>query len=804
MPPHRQTRKKSPTVATTEGEGEYGAAAAAAATTTTTTDDDDDLEEVEDLSDSEDGSNNDMDDDDDDDDDDDSDDYDDLDDTLLDEVMNLEKKVETSKGRDYGAHAKLLLKLRQAKLKERLEESRVAFDRKFSLSEEQWLSWLEDKMTELKKCASGKKRKEIEAYIQELFERATATLPASVPVWLKYLSFSVAKTSEDTEEDRRQFYERSCKIVAKDYRRGNAFWLAYRAFESSQIESPEKKSRVQAVSTRALETPLEKLDELKEKILAEVENKDERNLYAKAYETGCKRRDLRKAFEDKVEETATKNATIKSDPKANLRAYRSYIVMEKTLQKKERNKELDESIESLYERALLRNPYEVSLWLEYAMEVSSSSSKIDILDRALRACPSSFELLIEKIECCACNSDPQTANIAAMTEAFGDILINSSLKSFKGANDVALAFLRAKWKDKKSDGINNLMKEMHAKLVSQFSNRIRIDPDMKLARYWAQHSANPEMVWKFFLVENEKIYGDYLEAHIQRARYFESSDPQLANRAYELAFSKRNKLSRAVKGKVKDDTNALITRDLCTSWRNFLETSRDSFPSSYEKVKSELCSIDFEKACAPPMSAEDIKRMRREGQIARKRNNMEDDDDDDEGNVKGDEKNKRTKAQDDSKSHVPPASFVPRSEKPREEVIKSLYPNRDQQTAFVKNLDFSVTEEELVTFFDVRKEGKVKARVIKDRHTGRSKGIAYVDFPNEHDLLAAIMHDGEALKGRAMTIAKSRPPPTFSGNVGRGGGRGRVNAPPSSAGRGGLGLVPRAVKQKPKKALADM
>ena len=74
-----------------------------------------------------------------------------------------------------------------------------------------------------------------------------------------------------------------------------------------------------------------------------------------------------------------------------------------------------------------------------------------------------------------------------------------------------------------------------------------------------------------------------------------------------------------------------------------------------------------------------------------------------------------------------------------------------------------------------------------------------MDFPNEHDLLAAIMHDGEALKGRAMTISLSRPPPTFSGNVGRGGGRGRANAPPSSAGRGGLGLVPQC-KQKPKKA----
>ena len=55
-----------------------------------------------------------------------------------------------------------------------------------------------------------------------------------------------------------------------------------------------------------------------------------------------------------------------------------------------------------------------------------------------------------------------------------------------------------------------------------------------------------------------------------------------------------------------------------------------------------------------------------------------------------------------------------------------------------------------------------------------------------------------------LTIAKSRPPPSFPGNVGRGGGRGRGNAPPSSAGRGGLGFVPRAVKQKPKKALADL
>ena len=74
-------------------------------------------------------------------------------------------------------------------------------------------------------------------------------------------------------------------------------------------------------------------------------------------------------------------------------------------------------------------------------------------------------------------------------------------------------------------------------------------------------------------------------------------------------------------------------------------------------------------------------------------------------------------------------AFVPRSEKPREEVIKSLYPNRDQQTAFVKNLDFNVTEEELVTFFDVRKEGKVESKGDK-RSSHRSIQRYRMDFPN--------------------------------------------------------------------------
>jgi len=133
--------------------------------------------------------------------------------------------------------------------------------------------------------------------------------------------------------------------------------------------------------------------------------------------------------------------------------------------------------------------------------------------------------------------------------------------------------------------------------------------------------------------------------------------------------------------------------------------------------------------------------------------------------------------------------------------VKTLFPTRDTQTAFVKNLSWDVTEAELMEFF----KGAVSCRVVKDKATGRSRGIAYVDFGEEAALNAAIMRSGEALKGRLVDIAKSRPPSDDgpggcggrgSRGGGREGGRGGGRGAPSVAsgrGRGGLGLMPRTI-----------
>ena len=86
-----------------------------------------------------------------------------------------------------------------------------------------------------------------------------------------------------------------------------------------------------------------------------------------------------------------------------------------------------------------------------------------------------------------------------------------------------------------------------------------------------------------------------------------------------------------------------------------------------------------------------------------------------------------------------------------------IFPDRDRKTAFVKNLPFKCSEDELAAWFDAR-GGTVTARIVKDKATGRSRGFAYVEFTEEGAVQAAIMRDGEEFQGRALSIARSIPP----------------------------------------------
>ncbi|MCJ1310294.1 hypothetical protein MMC25_003956 [Agyrium rufum] len=71
---------------------------------------------------------------------------------------------------------------------------------------------------------------------------------------------------------------------------------------------------------------------------------------------------------------------------------------------------------------------------------------------------------------------------------------------------------------------------------------------------------------------------------------------------------------------------------------------------------------------------------------------------------------------------------------------------RDRRTVFVQQLAARLRTKELITFFE--KVGPVKeAQIVKDRVSGRSKGVGYVEFKQEESVQLAIQLTGQKLLG---------------------------------------------------------
>lgn len=105
---------------------------------------------------------------------------------------------------------------------------------------------------------------------------------------------------------------------------------------------------------------------------------------------------------------------------------------------------------------------------------------------------------------------------------------------------------------------------------------------------------------------------------------------------------------------------------------------------------------------------------------------------------------------------------------------------------FVGSLPYSTTEDELHQLFS--QYGEItELRVITDRATGRSKGIAFVTYTTEESAQAAIeaMNNYE-LGGRTIVVNVARPPaPRENRSFGGGGSRGGSDFRGGS--RGGYG-----------------
>lgn len=106
---------------------------------------------------------------------------------------------------------------------------------------------------------------------------------------------------------------------------------------------------------------------------------------------------------------------------------------------------------------------------------------------------------------------------------------------------------------------------------------------------------------------------------------------------------------------------------------------------------------------------------------------------------------------------------------------------------YVGNLAWSVTADDLIDLFG--QYGKVvRAQVITDRETGRSRGFGFVEMENDQEAQKAI----EALNNadhnsRPLTVNEARPREERGGGGGGGGGRGGYGGGGGGYGGGGGG-----------------
>src|SRR6266516_1294825 len=97
------------------------------------------------------------------------------------------------------------------------------------------------------------------------------------------------------------------------------------------------------------------------------------------------------------------------------------------------------------------------------------------------------------------------------------------------------------------------------------------------------------------------------------------------------------------------------------------------------------------------------------------------------------------------------------------------------KSLFVGNMNFQTTESDLRALF--APFGQItRVHMAMDRETGRARGFAFVEMPNDAEAAAAMTAlDGKEVGGRNLKVNEARPTGGGGGGRGKGGGRDRFS-----------------------------
>ncbi|KAL0335321.1 UNVERIFIED_CONTAM: Squamous cell carcinoma antigen recognized by T-cells 3 [Sesamum radiatum] len=640
----------------------------------------------------------------------------------------------------------------------------------------------------------------------------------SVALWCAYLNFvqeydpSVRECSAAGISKARNLFERALTAAGLHVTEGCRIWELYREFEQAlfltfvETDSGAKEKQTQRIRNlfhRQLSVPLA---DLKSTLLAykaweadhessiDVNSEELEGLpshVVSAYQKALEMLNARSHLEEQISK--------KDVDSEKLEEFMTYLKFEHSFGDPAR-------IQILYERAIAEFPVSSELWLEYTkyLDKTFKTARIvrDAYYRATRNCPWVGELWVryllslershgseeelstvfEKSLLCTFSSFDEVQGYKHIMIRYSGNGVNLCclrvtgycyyyISSFDGYLNIFLTRVdglrrRISASTQVEDGLSYAaIRDIFQRASDYLSPHLNnTDKLLNMHSYWARLELKlgkdlvaARGVWESLL----KTSGSMLEAWQGYIAWeIEMDHINEARSLYKRCYSKR--------------FPGTGSEDICQSWVRFereygsledfdiavhkvtprlqelqlfrlQQESKDTGPATNERESSRKTTREKRK---PPSSST------HEQSPAKRSKNMAQD-------LKKTKENDKVQPRHSAEASEAAALDVNKAEsaglqESKDKSSKRSVPFNDQCTAFVSNLSLQASDDDLRNFFaDVG--GVVAVRILKDKFTKKSRGLAYVDFSDDAHLAAAVEKNKQILFGKRLSILKSDP-----------------------------------------------
>ncbi|KAK7328362.1 hypothetical protein VNO77_22467 [Canavalia gladiata] len=673
---------------------------------------------------------------------------------------------------NYDAHLQYIKLLRRMGDVDKLSRAREAMSELFPLSPEMWRQWISDELS-----LNTASRPDAFSRILKLYERGVFDY-LSVSLWCDYINFiqefdpMVRQCSPTGISKARDLFESALTAAGLHVAEGSKIWEAYRKYEQAilltidETDTQAKEKQVQRIRSlfhRQLSVPLVDMNstlvayktwEVEQRNLQGVESIDLVDIYpnvASSYQKALEMYNARFHLEEHI-------LSLDISDSERLQNYMNYLEFE-------RSSGTPARVQVLYERASADFPVSPDLWLDYTRYLDNTLKVGNIVSnvyaRATKNCPWVGQLWVQYM----LSLERGHASEKDLAEVFEKSLqcTFSTLDEYLDLFLTRVDGLRRRITSTSEEDLDyKVIRETFQRAADYLSPYLKnTEGLLHLHAYWAHLEAKlgkdvtaARGVWENCL----KICGSMLEAwNGYIAMEVELGHINEARSIYKRCYSKR--------------FSGTGSEDICHSWLRFEREfgKLEDFDHALHKVNPRLEELQLFRIQQESKSVEESEKNPKRN--TREKRKLGSDITEEQSPLKRlrDASRNPKKGPKENKYQVQSSSQGTELEGVNQKINKSddntnepqfnHEKNRaysDQCTAFISNLHPTANYEHIRNFFnDVG--GIVAIRILHDKFTGKSRGLAYVDFLDDEHLTAAVAKNKYRLLGKKLSIARSNP-----------------------------------------------